>query len=382
MSYPVHPARVPTRRLLRRSAALGVVLAFLFPALGQAASPAGSNDAAQLEQTRRDLAAIQKKLTESRGQAAQIQSQVQALDRQINALDRQVGVDTKAVLDLESNIRTDQARIDQLQAQYRGAQQAADSRARSIYMGGAASTLSTLLSASSLGDFIRKTVLWQIAAKLDSRVILTSARLRDSLSVERDDLTRSTEALRAKQGTLASRADLLANARSQQKAALAAVQAQIADELEAEAELQKQSEQLTAALQADAQISHSTGPVSASGLVWPVRGPVVSPFGPRGRGFHYGIDIAAPTGTPIVAAKDGTIAGISCGTGYGICTIIDHGNGVTTLYAHMSRKGISAGHVNQGEVIGYVGCTGFCTGPHLHFEVRINGSPNNPRQYL
>src|SRR5437016_6866565 len=373
MSFPVRSTRTHgRRRSLRRSAALGVALALLFPALGQA-SPQASNDSAQLEQTRRDLAAIQRKLAQARGQAAQIQSQVSALDHQINALDRQVGVDTQAVLGLESNIRTDQAKIDQLQAQYRGAHQAADTQARSIYMGGGASSLSSLLSASSIGDFIRKTVLWQIAAQFESRVIVQSARLRDALSVEKEDLARSTTALRAKQGTLASRADLLGNARSQQKAALAAVQAQISDELQAEAELQKQSEELTAALQADAQISHGSGPVSASGLVWPVRGPVVSPFGPRGRGFHYGIDISAPTGTPITAVKEGTIAGISCGTGYGICTIIDHGGGVATLYAHMSRKGISAGHVAQGQVIGYVGCTGYCTGPHLHFEVRING---------
>jgi murein DD-endopeptidase MepM/ murein hydrolase activator NlpD len=381
MSFPVCSTRARVRGFLRRSAAVGVALVFVSLAFGQTASQA-SSDSSQLEQTRRALADIQRKLAQSRGQAAQIQSQVAALDRQINILDRQIGVDTQGVLELESNIRSDQAKIDQLQAQYQGAHQAADSRARSIYMGGGASTLSSLLSASSIGDFIRKMVVWQIAAQLDAKVIIRSARLRDALSAEKDDLSRATTALRAKQGTLASRAELLGNARNQQKAALAAVQARIKDEEEAEAELQKQSEELTAALQADPNISHSTGPVSASGLVWPVKGPVVSPFGPRGRSFHYGIDIAAPTGTPIAAVKDGTVAGVSCGSGYGICTIIDHGGGVATLYAHMSRKAISSGHVGQGQIIGYVGCTGYCTGPHLHFEVRINGSPHNPRQYL
>src|SRR2546428_1521315 len=136
----------PMRRCRQRSAALGVALILLLPALGQAPSQA-SNDAAQLDQTRRELAAIQKKLAQSKGQAAQIQSQVSALDRQINALDRQVGVDTRAVLELESSIRTDQAKIDQLQGLYQGAHQAADSRARSIYMGGGARTPSRLLSA-------------------------------------------------------------------------------------------------------------------------------------------------------------------------------------------------------------------------------------------
>ena len=121
---------------------------------------------------------------------------------------------------------------------------------------------------------------------------------------------------------------------------------------------------------------------SVAGLSWPLNGPMGSPFGPRWGGFHYGIDILASTGTPIRAVKDGTVAGISCGTGYGICTIIDHGGGVATLYAHMSRKIVTGGRVSAGEVIGLVGCTGFCTGPHLHFEVRINGTPKNPRTYL
>ena len=360
---------------------LGLALVALSPLLGPAPSQANS-DSQQLDQTRKQLAAIQKKLAQSKGEAAKIQAQVSALDSQINALDRQVGVDTRAVADLESTIRTDDAKIAQLEAQYQGAHAAADARARSIYMGGPASSLSSLLSASSIGDFIRKTVVWQVAADMDARVIIQSARLRDAVAVEQQDLAKTTDALHAKEGSLRSRADLLTSARGQRAAALDAVNAEIAAEQKAENELEAESVALTNALANDAQISHSTGPVSVSGLSWPVNGPMGSPFGPRWGGFHYGIDILAGTGTPIHAAKDGTVAGISCGTGYGICTIIDHGGGIATLYAHMSRKLITEGHVSAGEVIGLVGCTGFCTGPHLHFEVRINGTPKNPRNYL
>jgi murein DD-endopeptidase MepM/ murein hydrolase activator NlpD len=360
---------------------LGLGLALISPLLGPAPSEA-SNDSTQLDQTRRELAAIQKKLAQSKGEAAQIQSQVKALDKQIRALDKAVGVDTRAVADLESTIRTDDAKIAQLEAAYQGAHQAADARARSIYMGGPASSLSSLLSASSIGDFMRKTVVWQVAADLDAKVIVQSARLRDALAVEKQDLAQTTATLHAKEGSLRSRAELLTTARSQRGVALDVVNAEIAAEQKAEDQLQQESINLTNALQNDAQISHGTGAVSASGISWPVRGPMGSGFGPRRGGFHYGIDILAGTGTPIHAAKDGTVAGISCGAGYGICTIVDHGGGVATLYAHMSRKAISGGHVSAGEVIGYVGCTGYCTGPHLHFEVRINGSPQNPRSYL
>ena len=383
MSSPVSRARPrgAGRGLLRRSVGLGIALLLAAGVLVPTPTLA-NDDQSQLDQTRAQLAAIEKRLAASKGQAATIQSQVNALDRQINVLNRQVGVDTRSVADLESTIRTDDAKIAQLQAAYDGAHAAADARARSIYMGGPASSLSSLLSASSITDFMRKTVVWQVAANLDASVIIHSARLRDALAVQKQDLAQATAALTAKEGSLRSRADLLNNARAERSTALAAVQAQIDAEQQAEDELQAQSEALTAALENNAALSHGPGDVSAAGLSWPVHGRIGSPFGPRGRGFHYGIDILAGTGTPIHAAKDGTIAGVACGSGYGNCTIIDHGGGVATLYAHMSRKALSGGHVSAGQVIGYVGCTGFCTGPHLHFEVRINGAPKNPRSYL
>jgi murein DD-endopeptidase MepM/ murein hydrolase activator NlpD len=99
--------------------------------------------------------------------------------------------------------------------------------------------------------------------------------------------------------------------------------------------------------------------------------------------LHTGVDIGASTGTPIHAAGDGVV--VSAGTmgGYGNATVIDHGNGLATLYGHQSKIDVSAGqHVTRGQVIGKVGCTGTCLGAHLHFEVRINGRPVNPAPYI
>jgi murein DD-endopeptidase MepM/ murein hydrolase activator NlpD len=99
--------------------------------------------------------------------------------------------------------------------------------------------------------------------------------------------------------------------------------------------------------------------------------------------LHAGIDIAAPTGTPIHAAKAGRVIFAGTMNGYGNAIIVDHGGGFSTLYAHQSRLGSSKGQsVGQGQVIGYVGSTGHSTGPHLHFETRFGGSPRNPRPYL
>ena len=118
-----------------------------------------------------------------------------------------------------------------------------------------------------------------------------------------------------------------------------------------------------------------------------MHGPITSPFGPRclngACGFHPGIDIGVSYGTPIHAAAAGKVIYAAWLGGYGNLIVVDHGNGLATAYAHQSRFASGSGqHVSQGQVIGYVGSTGYSTGPHLHFEVRVNGKPVNPVNYL
>lgn len=126
-------------------------------------------------------------------------------------------------------------------------------------------------------------------------------------------------------------------------------------------------------------------PLSApaeNGYLRPVGGEFLSGFGVRSDGMHTGIDLRGRTGDPILASRKGTVSGAACGSGYGICTMIDHGGGVTTLYAHMSVKVLAGGPVERGQIIGLVGCTGSCETPHLHFEVRLNGVRVDPLYYL
>ena len=125
------------------------------------------------------------------------------------------------------------------------------------------------------------------------------------------------------------------------------------------------------------------GGVSSSGFVWPLNGRLTSPFGPRWGRMHQGQDIAAPTGTPLKAAKAGRVIKAGGGGGYGNLTLIDHGGGIVTAYGHQSRFAVGEGaQVETGQLIGYVGSTGNSTGPHVHFEVRVNGTQRNPRPYL
>jgi len=122
-----------------------------------------------------------------------------------------------------------------------------------------------------------------------------------------------------------------------------------------------------------------------SGFIWPLVGPIGDYFGaPRGGGtYHQGLDISAPTGTPIVAAAPGQVVLASAGYGYGNYVVIRHDNGYETLYAHFSQIYVVQGQwVAQGETIGTVGSTGWTTGPHLHFEVRVGGAAIDPLYYL
>jgi murein DD-endopeptidase MepM/ murein hydrolase activator NlpD len=124
-------------------------------------------------------------------------------------------------------------------------------------------------------------------------------------------------------------------------------------------------------------------------LKWPVSGRVTSEYGWRThpvygyRSFHTGIDVAAPSGTTVKAARAGEVLYVGYKGAFGLIVLIDHGNSVATMYAHLSRSYVSAGDaVSTLGSVGAVGCTGWCTGPHVHFEVRSGGEPQNPRLWL
>ncbi|SDN40954.1 Peptidase family M23 [Desulfonauticus submarinus] len=123
--------------------------------------------------------------------------------------------------------------------------------------------------------------------------------------------------------------------------------------------------------------------------IWPTQGWISSGFGYRispftgQREFHKGLDISGPVGTPIIAPADGVVVFYGVNGGYGLSLLIDHGNGITTRYAHLQKAVVKKGErVKRGEIIAYMGNSGRSTGPHLHYEVRINGVPVNPLHYI
>jgi murein DD-endopeptidase MepM/ murein hydrolase activator NlpD len=122
---------------------------------------------------------------------------------------------------------------------------------------------------------------------------------------------------------------------------------------------------------------------AAAGLAWPVRGAVMSAFGIRYRRLHAGVDIQAGYGSPICAAAGGRVLVAGPFGPYGNLSVVDHGGGLTTLYAHQAGLLVREGEeVSSGQILGFVGQTGRNFGPHLHFEVRVHGSPVDPQAYL
>jgi len=201
---------------------------------------------------------------------------------------------------------------------------------------------------------------------------------RDSIAAKKAELVRTREQLEAREAQLDA-------ARARSRKALTRIDGHV-DHLESDvSDIQKKIQEQLAAASGVSPLP--AGPIQggSAGFIWPVNGPIVSGFGMRWGQPHEGVDIAVPAGTPIRAAKDGTIAFTQSEAesgGYGNYTCIDHGGGLATCYAHQSSFAITSGSVQQGDVIGYVGCTGHCFGDHLHFEVRINGTAVDPMGYL
>ncbi|MCU1485002.1 MAG: Peptidase [Actinomycetia bacterium] len=166
-------------------------------------------------------------------------------------------------------------------------------------------------------------------------------------------------------------------------AAVTAHQKEVLSEIDAQAKSESELTRIINSRSRSTAGGAGTTARNAGGCIWPARGRVTSEYGRRWGRLHAGIDIGAPTGTAIWAAKAGTVIFSGQQSGYGNVIIIDHGGGMTTLYGHQSRRIAQDGqHVSQGQLIGKVGSTGHSTGSHLHFETRYGGTPRNPRGCL
>jgi len=397
---------------MARRLALGLLLLTL---IGTA--PAAAGDVYQHKQAVEDrIQALHDRIAGARAQEGVLTTKISALNGQIRTLEGQVSNASDRLVALQRDLalhrqklerltqlyRLESRRLGFLRAQYQEAVRRLDRRLVAIYEADNPDTVAVLFAATSLSDLVDQLDYLnkigsedqRIANEVDSaKKAMAAARARTretraGVAAETHTIAVRTSEQRAVHDRLLASQQALVSTRAHERQSLASAKESEREYLNEANGLAQVSAQLTAQIQASQARSAASGSstgsgVSSSGLIWPVQGPITSPFGMRWGRMHEGIDIGVPYGTPIHAAAAGTVIYAGWMSGYGNLTVIDHGHGLATAYGHQSALAAGNGAtVSQGQVIGYVGCTGHCFGPHLHFEVRVNGTPVDPLGYL
>lgn len=399
-----HPA---TRRGSLAAAALPVALSLTIALAGAPAAPA-EPIAARISSTRQQIALARQKegvltttISRYTRRIGRLQGEVAVLRSRGERVQRQLELKQAELRRARAELRRERIRLHRLRLKLRRSIRILEQRLVAIYKSDQPDILTVVLESDGFADLLERTDYLGRIGDQDKRVVgrvrelrnqsrASVARLtslerrveaaRDAIAAKRRELARARGALEHRQGALTA-------VRGRKRAALGGIRGH-RRELEGNLHiLEAQEASIRATLLGGPApgITLRAGPIrqGGSGMIWPVNGPVVSGFGPRWGRLHAGIDISAPGGTPIRAAKAGLVALAAPQSGYGNYVCVNHGGGLSTCYAHLSAYATGAGaSVGQGQVIGYVGCTGHCYGDHLHFEVRVGGVPTDPMGYL
>ncbi|MGB6985872.1 MAG: peptidoglycan DD-metalloendopeptidase family protein [Candidatus Aquilonibacter sp.] len=377
-----------------------------------APSMAGAKTSAlqqRIEAERKKAAAIQARLHAKKQQLNMATVRVQGLQAQLNETNGAIDNVSAHLNDINGQERSTQNKANwndvQLQAAERSLKVHDDAlrkRLVEIYENGDLSYAEVLLSARTFTEFVER---WEdLRLIIDAnekavkerraaadRVASVQAALEQTqleLSNEQQDQVRTKNQLDALADERRNLVALADNERNHVASEVAEMEDLSASE---EAQLEALILQRERELEAQRKAQGIAGyvPSAPGAFAWPVSGTITSPFGWRSNPFggapefHQGLDIAAPTGTTVTASAGGTVLMAQWYGGYGNYILIDNGGGYSTGYGHLSAFYVSAGQqVKQGQAIGAVGCTGECTGPHVHFEIRFNGKPIDPAPRL
>jgi murein DD-endopeptidase MepM/ murein hydrolase activator NlpD len=384
---------------------LVLVLACAAPAF--ALTSADAQKHSQAAEAARKKAAQQQALADKLlKETARLDKVVDGLQAEADALDPQIASATKRsdrlrneVQRLRSQIRVKQRQIDETQARYEVEQGYFEGRVEASYKQGELFYVQMLLSSADIGDLITRTEFVARAIKSSNDIAANLVGTRESLERAQVELDRDLETASVKRKQAEAAEQKVRDLQDARQAKTDKQDAVLGQKSALMADTKKNAKRLRALAEAEeaesariaAELSGGGSGIYTGSMAWPVPSSyrVTSPFGPRicpfhGRELHPGIDIGAPSGSPIVAAGAGRVTYAGGRGSYGNVVMIDHGNGVVTLYAHQRTGGIKVGvgqSVDKGQRIGTVGSTGNSTGPHLHWEVRVNGAAKNPMSY-
>ena len=393
------------------TAVAALVLCITFLVAGPAAGDPGAEKYRvdqELEQLReeavdqdRQAGVLTEELSAVVGRVRELEAGVAAQQTRLGVLEGTLARARSRLGSLDRTIAAQTADVVRLRGEYTVALARLEKRVRELYMTDELDALSFALGTSSFTDVIDNLELLGRIGRQDERIAARVKQARDGVrEARRKTRAARVEAARveavaasaaAEQQAVVSRLvtsrDALVAARRDTSTALASITEDRESVLEEIAALEEESAELADRIRLSQQQSSTPPPIvppSGSGLLgWPVSGPVTSGFGPRWGRMHEGIDIAVGTGTPVRSAAAGTVIHAGWLGGYGNLVVVDHGGGLSTAYAHNSSFASSVGQaVSAGEVVAYSGNTGNSSGPHVHFEVRVNGSAVDPLGYL
>jgi murein DD-endopeptidase MepM/ murein hydrolase activator NlpD len=406
------PGRETIFMLRRTALAAALVIALLLA--GAAAGDPGSDKArvdarigdlkAQAQQAVGTEGVLTSELSSLNSRARVAEEAVTTEQARLAALETALAAERAQLASLEQKIAEETARLAVLERQYAAALAALERRVRDIYESDSPDLIAFALGTTSFADLLDNLELLNRIGRQDERIASSLDRTRTELEQTRAAterarqgaarsealITSRTETQRATRDRIVAGRNALAAAESEKASALATVREDRASFIAEADGLAAQSAALAAKIAA-AQSAQSTAltvgppaPSASSGqLGWPVAGPVTSGFGSRWGRMHEGIDIAVGSGTPVHAAAAGTVIYAGWVSGYGNIVVLDHGNGLSTAYGHNSSLVVGQGAVvDRGSVVALSGNTGHSTGPHVHFEVRVNGAPVDPLGYL
>jgi len=371
---------------------VGILAAFLIPLFANAATaptPTSLSDAVKAEQDKQ--AQLQQDINTANDQSAAAMDKKKALDDQVSILQGNIDDINSQLSDLQNQINLKNAEIAVAQKTVDDQQTAFKQRIRVYYEEGGMGYLESLFEATSVNDFFYRYEMVQEVLQHDKDLITQMQQAEQTIETDKAAIEQTSATVAAQKATLVSSQNQMAAAEQQQQTIMdnlqkdtAAYQKQLDASNAAEAALKQQM--------ASSSSSSSSSTYTGGKFAWPVPGyyTITSPFSlarvdPVTHVLqpHEGVDIGAPQGATVIAAGDGTVIFSGWNSGYGNCIMIDHGGGYVTLYAHASLLIATKGEkVTQGQTIMKVGMTGQATGPHLHFEVEINGKAVEPTQYL
>jgi murein DD-endopeptidase MepM/ murein hydrolase activator NlpD len=350
----------------------------------------------ELEETRRQLEAIsrnidatQSKVTSVKKQESSIMGQIQSLEKEISSTENQITATEDRIAFLEDSIVATQADIEETEQNLKEKSELLSERLVVLHEQGEVTYLEVLLSATDFKDFLTRYEMVNSIIEQDVDLIASINQDKQDLEMRKSDLEVKKKELENALKQQESMRAQLDEQKAEKKQILASVQNERAAFEKALQELEETSRQLEQMIR---QLQGGSSEALGTGVyTWPTPGftTITSPYGMRyhpilkTRKMHTGVDIGAPMSATIVAADSGKVIHAGWMGGYGQVIVIDHGNGVSTLYAHQSAFLVGNGAtVSKGQAIGKVGSTGWSTGPHLHFEVRINGSYTDPMPYI